>query len=141
MVFYIKVTTNPYIRGRKMVKLEEKQRKVKEKFQEIADEIKDQTIYTVSLSPNSKRFFLDHVDKDSKYYKSFDDYLDMVAGKIAEDLKVSSENVTLHEVTNKLNDLENSDFLKPVEDRVFIEIPLADDLKEIEERVKKILSP
>jgi hypothetical protein len=123
-----------------MVKLEEKQRKVKERFQEIADEIKDQTIYTVSLSPNSKRFFLDYVDKDSKYHKSFEDYLDMVAGKIAEELEVSGEEVTLKGVTNKLNDLEDADFLKPVEDRVFIEIPLADDLEEIEKRVKNILS-
>ena len=70
-----------------MVKLEKKQKNAKESFQEIADEIKDQTIYTVSLSSNSKRFFLDYVDKDSKYHKSFDDYLDMVAGKIAEELE------------------------------------------------------
>jgi|GEM_PF-2165592 hypothetical protein len=122
-----------------MVDQQKEKEEAEKTLKEVAEKIKDQTIYDVRLSTNSRRFFVDYVDKDSRYYKSFDDYLNMVSGKIAEELKASNEEVNLDNIVAKLNDLERSDLPKTEDERVFVEIPLSDDFEEIERRVSRII--
>lgn len=122
-----------------MVDQQKEKEEAKKTLNEVAEKIRDQTIYDVKLSTNSKRFFVDYVDKDSRYYRSFDDYLNMVSQKIAEELKASGEEVTMDNIVIKLNDLERSDLPKTEDERVFVEIPLAGDFGEIERRVNKII--
>lgn len=122
-----------------MVDQRKEKEEAKKTLNEVAEKIRDQTIYDVKLSTNSKRFFVDYVDKDSRYYRSFDDYLNMVSQKIAEELKASGEEVTMDNVVIKLNDLERSDLPKTEDERVFVEIPLAGDFGEIERRVNRII--
>lgn len=122
-----------------MVDQQKEKEEAKKTLNKVAEKIRDKTIYDVKLSTNSKRFFVDYVDKDSRYYKSFDDYLNMVSQKIAEELKASGEEVTMDNIVIKLNDLERSDLPKTEDERVFVEIPLAGDFGEIERRVKRII--
>ncbi len=122
-----------------MVDQQKEKEEAKKTLNEVAEKIRDQTIYDVKLSTNSKRFFVDYVDKDSRYYRSFDDYLNMVSQKIAEELKASGEEVTMDNIVIKLNDLERSDLPKTEDERVFVEIPLAGDFGEIERRVNRII--
>ena len=122
-----------------MVDQQKEKEEAKKTLNKVAEKIRDQTIYDVKLSTNSKRFFVDYVDKDSRYYRSFDDYLNMVSQKIAEELKASGEEVTMDNIVIKLNDLERSDLPKTADERVFVEIPLAGDFGEIERRVKRII--
>lgn len=122
-----------------MVDQQKEKEEAKKTLNEVAEKIRDQTIYDVKLSTNSKRFFVDYVDKDSRYYRSFDDYLNMVSQKIAEEVKASGEEVTMDNIVIKLNDLERSDLPKTEDERVFVEIPLAGDFGEIERRVNRII--
>jgi hypothetical protein len=122
-----------------MVDQQKEKEEAKKTLNKVAEKIRDQTIYDVKLSTNSKRFFVDYVDKDSRYYRSFDDYLNMVSQKIAEELKASGEEVTMDNIVIKLNDLERSDMPKTEDERVFVEIPLAGDFGEIERRVNRII--
>lgn len=122
-----------------MVDQQKEKEEAKKTLNEVAEKIRDQTIYDVKLSTNSRRFFVDYVDKDSRYYRSFDDYLNMVSQKIAEELKASGEEVTMDNIVIKLNDLERSDLPKSEDERVFVEIPLAGDFGEIERRVNRII--
>ncbi len=75
-----------------MVNPEMKLKKYKEEQEKLVEESKDKTIFDEELSYPDKRFILENVPRDSKFWKSYEDYLDQIAEYYA--TKLPNEFVT-----------------------------------------------
>jgi hypothetical protein len=62
-----------------MVSPEMKLKKYKEEQEKLVEESEDKTIFDKELSYPDKRFILEKVSRDSKFWKSYEDYLDQIA--------------------------------------------------------------
>ena len=88
-----------------MVSPEMKLKKYKEEQEKLVEESEDKTIFDKELSYPDKRFILERVPRDSKFWKSYEDYLDQIAEYYA--TKLPNEFVTfqivIEQYHNKLN--------------------------------------
>ena len=82
-----------------MVNPEMKLKKYKEEQEKLVEESKDKTIFDEELSYPDKRFILENVPRDSKFWKSYEDYLDQIAEYYA--IKLPNEFVTFQIVIEK----------------------------------------
>lgn len=64
---------------------EEALKEAEERFNSLVERAKNETIYSLDESRNVKGTLVKYVDKDSKYKKSFDEYLKGIAKSIADD--------------------------------------------------------
>jgi hypothetical protein len=107
-----------------MVSPEMKLKKYKEEQDKLVEKSKEKTIFDEELSYPDKRFVLEKVPRDSKFWKSYEDYLDQIAEYYA--TKLPNEFVTfqivIEEYHIELKDQNQND--NSVEESVEIDLTL-----------------
>ena len=88
-----------------MVDPEKKLKMYKEEQEKLVEESKEKTIFDEELSYPDKRFILEKVPKDSKFMKSYENYLDQIAEYYARKLpdNIVTFQIVIEQYHNKLN--------------------------------------
>ncbi len=92
-----------------MVDPETKMKKYEEEQEKLVEESKDKTIFDKELSYPDKRFLLENVPADSKFMKSYEDYLDQISDYYARELPndIVTFQIVIEEYQNKLDAQNN----------------------------------
>jgi hypothetical protein len=110
---------------------DEKLKNIEEIVKGMAKSIENETISSFKMIPSDKRSFVNHVSEDSKFKRSFDEYIERIAENIIENFKkhdFKPEDITLYTVVQGLVELYKNDSMLPEESRSFniIEVNTSD---------------
>lgn len=126
-----------------MIDPEKELEKIEEIIIGISKVIENETISYKSIDPCVKRNLVNSVSSDSNYKKSFDDYLEQIAGLISEQLEQKDKDSTeigLQDILFEFVMIQDTDEEIPKENRKLIEICLiGSDYQKITELVKETL--